>query len=145
MYTLGHSFVPPRIHSAGLRYHGMATSVSALVANGYIEARAVHQLPVFNAAVQFARAEGILPAPEAAHAIRVAIDEALKCKETGEAKVIAFCLSGHGHFDMSAYQAYQEGALEDYSYPEEAIEEALTELPEIPESNGASGEPSRAA
>jgi tryptophan synthase beta chain len=136
MYTLGHSFVPPGIHAAGLRYHGMAPSVSTLVANGYIEARAAHQLPVFNAAVQFARAEGIIPAPESAHAIRVTIDEALKCKETGEAKVIAFCLSGHGHFDMSAYHAYLEGSLEDYAYPREAIEEALTELPEIPESNG---------
>jgi tryptophan synthase beta chain len=136
MYTLGHSFIPPGIHAAGLRYHGMAPSVSALVANGYIEARAVHQVPVFNAAVQFARAEGILPAPESGHAIRVAIDEALKCKETGEAKVIAFCLSGHGHFDMTAYQAYHEGALQDYAYPEEAINKALTELPEIPEFDG---------
>ena len=133
MYTLGHRFVPPGIHAAGLRYHGMAPSVSALVANGYIEARAVLQVPAFKAAVQFARAEGILPAPESGHAIRVAIDEALKCKETGEAKIIAFCLSGHGHFDMTAYQAYQEGALQDCAYPEEAIDKALTELPEIPE------------
>jgi tryptophan synthase beta chain len=136
MYTLGHSFIPPGIHAGGLRYHGMAPCVSALVANGYIEARAVHQVPVFNAGVEFARVEGILPAPEAAHAIRVAIDEALKCKETGEAKVIAFCLSGHGHFDMSAYQAYHEGALEDCEHSEEAIDKALTDLPEIPEFNG---------
>jgi tryptophan synthase beta chain len=138
MYTLGHSFVPPGIHAGGLRYHGMAPSVSALVAHGYIEARAAHQLPVFNAAIQFAGAEGIIPAPESAHAIRVAIDEALRCKETGEAKVIAFCLSGNGHFDMGAYQAYHEGVLKDYTYPKEAIEKALTELPKIPESNGES-------
>jgi len=106
MHTLGHDFVPPGIHAGGLRYHGMAPSVSALVDHGDIEPRAVEQLATFEAAVQFARAEGILAAPETAHAIRVAMDEALACKETGEKKVIAFNLSGHGHFDMGAYDAY---------------------------------------
>ncbi len=131
MYTLGHTFVPPGIHAGGLRYHGMAPSVSALVQHGDIEAIAVKQLATFEAAVQFSRAEGIIPAPESAHAIRAAIDEALKCKATGEKKVIAFNLSGHGHFDMSAYEAYLQGKLEDYEYPEEAIEEAMAHLPEV--------------
>jgi tryptophan synthase beta chain len=132
MHTLGHTFVPPGIHAGGLRYHGMAPSVSALVEHGDIEARAVKQLATFEAAVQFSRAEGIIPAPETAHAIRVAIDEALKCKESGEKKVIAFNLSGHGHFDMAAYDAYLHGKLEDYEYPEGAIEEAMSHLPEVP-------------
>lgn len=131
MHTLGHDFVPPAIHAGGLRYHGMAPSVSALLDNGDIEARAVDQLATFQAAVQFARAEGILPAPESAHAIRVALDEALACKESGEAKVIAFNLSGHGHFDMGAYDAYFKGELQDYEYPETAINEAMTRLPEV--------------
>jgi tryptophan synthase beta chain len=132
MHTLGHTFVPPGIHAGGLRYHGMAPHISALYDHGDIEAVAVHQKPTFEAAVQFARSEGILPAPETAHAIRVAIDEALKCKESGEKKVIAFNLSGHGHFDMAAYDAYLHGKLEDYEYPEGAIEEAMSHLPEIP-------------
>jgi tryptophan synthase beta chain len=131
MYTLGHTFVPPGIHAGGLRYHGMAASVSALVDHGDIEARAVKQLATFDAAVQFSKAEGIIPAPESAHAIRVAVDEALKCKETGEKKVIAFNLSGHGHFDMMAYEAYHHGKLEDYEYPAEAIAEAMTHLPQV--------------
>jgi tryptophan synthase beta chain len=131
MHTLGHDFVPPTIHAGGLRYHGMAPSVSALLHNGDIEARAVDQLPTFEAAVQFARAEGILPAPESAHAIRVALDEALACKESGESKVIAFNLSGHGHFDMGAYDAYFKGELQDYEYPEAAINEAMARLPEV--------------
>ncbi len=131
MYTLGHTFIPPSIHAGGLRYHGMSPIVSALVENGDVEARAVHQLETFEAAVQFARAEGIVPAPETAHAIRVAIDEALKCKESGEKKVIAFNLSGHGHFDMAAYEAYFNDELEDYEYPEEDIAEAMTQLPEV--------------
>jgi tryptophan synthase beta chain len=131
MHTLGHGFVPPGIHAGGLRYHGMAASISALVENGYIEARAVHQLPTFEAALQFIRSEGIVPAPESAHAVRVAIDEALACKESGEKKVIAFNLSGHGHFDMSAYDAYLRGDLVDYDYPEEAIEVAIAECPEV--------------
>jgi tryptophan synthase beta chain len=131
MYTLGHTFVPPGIHAGGLRYHGMAPSVSALVNHGDIEARAVHQLETFAAAVQFSKAEGIIPAPESAHAIRVAIDEALKCKQTGEKKVIAFNLSGHGHFDMMAYEAYHHGQLRDYEYPAEKIAEAMTHLPKV--------------
>ena len=131
MHTLGHTFIPPGIHAGGLRYHGMAPSVSALVEHGDVEARAVKQLATFEAAVQFSKAEGILPAPESAHAIRVAMDEALKCKETGEKKVIAFNLSGHGHFDMMAYEAYHHGQLEDYEYPQEAVEEAMTHLPQV--------------
>ncbi len=131
MHTLGHTFVPPGIHAGGLRYHGMAPSVSALVDHGDIEGRAIPQTAAFEAAVQFARAEGIIPAPETAHAIRVAIDEALKCKVSGEKKVIAFNLSGHGHFDMMAYEAYLHGKLEDYEYPQEAIEEAMTHLPQV--------------
>ncbi len=131
MHTLGHSFVPPGIHAGGLRYHGMSPQVSALVAHGDVEARAVHQLATFEAAVTFAKAEAIVPAPETAHAVRVAIDEALVCKESGEKKVIAFNLSGHGHFDMAAYQQYFNGELHDYDYPEAAIAEAMTQLPEI--------------
>lgn len=132
MHTLGHTFIPPGIHAGGLRYHGMAPSVSALVEHGDIEARAVRQLETFAAAVQFSKAEGIIPAPESAHAIRVAIDEALNCKATGEKKVIAFNLSGHGHFDMMAYEAYHRGKLQDYEYPAEAIAEAMTLLPSVP-------------
>lgn len=131
MHTLGHTFVPPGIHAGGLRYHGMSPQVSALVANGDVEARAVHQLGTFAAAVTFAQAEGIVPAPETAHAVRVAIDEALACKEAGQKKVIAFNLSGHGHFDMAAYQQYFNNELEDYEYPEAAIAEAMTHLPEV--------------
>ncbi|MCI0580961.1 MAG: pyridoxal-phosphate dependent enzyme, partial [Chloroflexi bacterium] len=131
MHTLGHTFVPPGIHAGGLRYHGMAPSLSALVEHGTIEARAVHQLATFEAATTFARAEGIVPAPESAHAIRVVLDEALRCKESGERRVIVFNLSGHGHFDMAAYDAFQRGALEDYAYPAEAIEEAMGRLPDV--------------
>jgi tryptophan synthase beta chain len=132
MHTLGHTFVPPGIHAGGLRYHGMSPSVSAMVEHGDIEARAVHQLATFEAAVQFSKAEGIIPAPESAHAIRVAIDEALKCKESGERKVIAFNLSGHGHFDMMAYEAYHRGELQDFEYPAEAVEAAMQHLPAVP-------------
>ncbi len=131
MHTLGHSFIPPTIHAGGLRYHGMAPSVSALVANGDVEARAVDQLATFEGAVQFARTEGIIPAPESAHAVRAAMDEALACKESGDEKVIVFNLSGHGHFDMSSYAAYFAGELQDYDYPQEAIEKAMTELPDV--------------
>ncbi len=131
MYTLGHTFIPPGIHAGGLRYHGMAPSVSALVDHGDIEARAVKQLETFAAAVQFSKAEGILPAPESAHAVCVAMQEAVKCKETGEKKVIAFNLSGHGHFDMMAYDAYHNGKLEDYEYPAAMVQEAMTHLPKV--------------
>jgi tryptophan synthase beta chain len=132
MHTLGHTFIPPTIHAGGLRYHGMAPSVSARVEHGDIEARAVKQLETFAAAVQFSRSEGIIPAPESAHAVRVAIDEALACKASGERKVIAFNLSGHGHFDMMAYEAYHHGRLQDYEYPAEKVEEAMTHLPQVP-------------
>jgi tryptophan synthase beta chain len=131
MHTLGHSFVPPAIHAGGLRYHGMSPQVSALVDGGYVEARAVRQLNTFKAGATFARAEGIIPAPEPTHAISVVIDEALKCKESGEAKVIAFNLCGHGHFDMGAYDNYLKGQLEDYDYPAEAVEEAMALLPQV--------------
>ncbi|UCD84770.1 MAG: TrpB-like pyridoxal phosphate-dependent enzyme [Deltaproteobacteria bacterium] len=131
MYTLGHTFVPPKIHAGGLRYHGMAPIVSHLNNLGVTETRAEHQIPVFKAAVQFARAEGILPAPEPAHAVKVTIDEALKCKESGESKTILLALSGHGHFDLGAYDEYLSGNLEDYEYPKELVEEALKQLPEV--------------
>ena len=131
MYTLGHTFVPPGIHAGGLRYHGDAPSLCQLVHEGVIEAKAYHQNPCFDAAVQFARAEGIVPAPEASHAIRAAIDEALEAKERGERRVILFNLSGHGHFDMAAYDAYLGGKLQDYAYPREKVEEALQHLPKV--------------
>jgi len=132
MYTLGHSFVPPPVHAGGLRYHGMAPIVCHLHKLGFIEARAVNQIATFKAAVQFAQAEGIIPAPEPAHAIKVVIDEALKCKQSGEKKNILLALSGHGHFDLGAYEKYLAGQLEDYEYPKEKVEEALKQLPKIP-------------
>jgi tryptophan synthase beta chain len=131
MHTLGHDFVPPPIHAGGLRYHGMAPSICALYDAGYIEAVAVHQLATFEAAIQFAQTEGIVPAPESAHAIRVAIDEALDAKNKGEKRIILFNLSGHGDYDMSAYQAYLSGKLEDYEYPQEAIQSSLEHLPKV--------------
>ncbi len=131
MYTLGHGFVPPGIHAGGLRYHGMAPIVSALVDERLMEARAVHQLSVFEAAMVFARTEGIIPAPESSHAIRVVIDEALEAKKTGQPKVIGFILSGHGHFDMGSYEAFFAGKLEDYEYPAQKIAEALADLPKV--------------
>jgi tryptophan synthase beta chain len=132
MHTLGHTFVPPGIHAGGLRYHGMAPHVCALYDHGDIEAVAVPQVATFEAAVQFARAEGILPAPESAHAIRVAIDEALRCREEGTSRVIAFNLSGHGHFDLGAYESYLRGQLEDFAYPEAQIAASMAALPEVP-------------
>jgi tryptophan synthase beta chain len=131
MHTLGHSFIPPTIHAGGLRYHGMAPSMSAFCNAGLIDAVALPQLVTFEAAVQFARAEGIIPAPESAHAIRTAIVEALDAKTKGEKRVILFNLSGHGHFDMAAYEAYLSGKLEDYDYPVEAVNEALESLPKV--------------
>jgi tryptophan synthase beta chain len=131
MHTLGHTFIPPSIHAGGLRYHGMSPQVSALVEHGYVEARAVPQLATFEAAMMFARAEGIIPAPEPTHAVRVAIEEALKCKESGEKKVIAFNLCGHGHFDMAAYDVYLKGGLKDYDYPEAEIAAAMEHLPKV--------------
>jgi tryptophan synthase beta chain len=131
MFTLGHDFVPPPIHAGGLRYHGMAPSVCQLFDAGYIEAVAVPQITTFDAAVLFSQAEGIIPAPETSHAVRVAIDEALDAKEKGEKRVILFNLSGHGHFDLSAYEQYLAGNLRNYSHPEDAIQAALKKLPEI--------------
>jgi tryptophan synthase beta chain len=131
MYTLGHDFVPPSIHAGGLRYHGMSPSLSAFVDAGLIDAVAVPQKATFEAAVQFTRAEGILPAPESSHAIRAAIDEALDAKSKGEKRIILFNLSGHGHFDMAAYEAYLDGKLEDYEYPAEAVEAAMKNLPQV--------------
>ena len=131
MFTLGHDFVPPPIHAGGLRYHGMAPSLSQLHDLGYIDAVAVPQLATFEAAVLFAQTEGMIPAPETSHAVRVAIDEALDAKEKGEKRVILFNFSGHGHFDLTAYEAYLNGQLRDYAHPDEAIEEALTKLPHV--------------
>ena len=131
MYTLGHNFVPPKIHAGGLRYHGDAPVLCLLVKKGVVEAVAYRQNAVFEAAVTFARTEGIVPAPETAHAIKAVIDEALKCKETGQERTIVFNFSGHGHFDMSAYDQYFSGKLEDYELPEEEIKRALGELPTV--------------
>ncbi len=132
MHTLGHTFVPPPVHAGGLRYHGMAPIICHLHKLGLVEARAVPQLATFEAGVRFARTEGIISAPETNHAIRVTIDEALKCKESGESKTILLAHSGHGHFDMAAYDAYLSGKLEDYEYPEEKVRDALAHLPEVP-------------
>ena len=131
MHTLGSNFVPPGFHAGGLRYHGMGPLVSHLLALGEIEAMAVPQLEIFQAAVQFAQAEGIIPAPEPAHALAVAIREALRCKEEGQSRAILCNLCGHGHFDMQAYLDYFAGKLHDYEYPEEEIAMALAGLPSI--------------
>jgi len=132
MYTLGHTFVPPPVHAGGLRYHGMAPIICHLHKLGFVEARAEPQVATFEAGVKFARTEGIISAPETNHCIKVAIDEALKCKESGESKTILIAHSGHGHFDMAAYDAYLSGKLEDYDYPEDKVKEALASLPEVP-------------
>jgi len=129
MYTLGHTFIPEGIHAGGLRYHGMANLICELYDQGYIEAKAYHQNAVFEAALQFARTEAIVPAPESAHAIKCAIDEAIACKESGEPKAILFNLSGHGYFDMSAYDSYLAGKLQDYAYPAEKVAEAMKQVP----------------
>jgi tryptophan synthase beta chain len=131
MYTLGHTFIPPAIHAGGLRYHGDAPLLCLLYHHGYVEATAYQQRAVFEAAMQFARTEGIIPAPESAHAIRKVIDEALEAKVEGKPRTILFGLSGHGHFDLGAYDAHLAGRLEDYAYPEEAIKTAMRELAAI--------------
>ncbi|HKJ09049.1 MAG TPA: TrpB-like pyridoxal phosphate-dependent enzyme, partial [Gammaproteobacteria bacterium] len=131
MYTLGHDFMPPSIHAGGLRYHGDSPLVSQLFKEGLIDAVAVPQVPTFEAGVTFARAEGIIPAPESNHAVRAVIDEALACKASGQPKTLFFNLSGHGHFDMAAYDKYFNGELEDYAYPEAAIRAALDRLPKV--------------
>jgi tryptophan synthase beta chain len=127
MYTLGHDFVPPGIHAGGLRYHGASPLLSHLLQLGYLEARAVNQLPVFEAAVQFARTEGILPAPESSHAIRAAVDEAIAAREEGKKRVILFCLSGHGHFDLGSYEKFLAGKLQDYEFPGRDVEAILAQ------------------
>ena len=129
MHTLGHDFVPPPLHAGGLRYHGAAPMLSGLVKAGVVEPRAYRQNETFEAAVRFSRTEGIIPAPESAHAIRAAIEEALAAKEAGEARTILFGLSGHGHFDLAAYDAYLGGTLEDPEFSEEDLESALSALP----------------
>lgn len=131
MYTLGHDFIPPGIHAGGLRYHGDSALVSQLYNEGLIEAVAVPQTATFEAGVMFARSEGIIAAPESNHAIRACIDEALRCKQSGEAKTLLFNLSGHGHFDMAAYDRYYNGELEDYDYPEEAIRQSMQNIPKV--------------
>ncbi len=131
MHTLGHDFIPDPIHAGGLRYHGMSPLVSHLYELGMVEAIAIGQVECFDAAVKFARTEGIVPAPEPTHAIAAAVREALACRETGEEKVILTALCGHGHFDLAAYQAYFEGALTDYDYPAEKVAAAMERVPVI--------------
>ena len=131
MYTLGSGFIPSPSHAGGLRYHGMSPVLSQLYHDGYMEARAVGQTSVFEAATYFARVEGILPAPESSHAIRVAIDEAVKCKETGEAKNIVFGLTGTGYFDMTAYQKFNDGTMDDYVPTDDDLEAGFAALPNI--------------
>jgi len=131
MYTLGHTFVPPPVHAGGLRYHGMAPIICHLYKQGLVEARAEHQIAAFEAGVQFARTEGIITGPEPCHDLRVAIDEALKCKEAGQSKTILIAHSGHGHFDLAAYDEYLSGRMQDYAYPEEKVKEALKHLPKV--------------
>lgn len=131
MYTLGSGFIPSANHAGGLRYHGMSSIVSQLYHDGLISARAVEQTEVFDAAVKFARVEGILPAPESSHAIKVAIDEALKCKETGEAKNIVFCLTGTGYFDMYAYEKFNNGTMSDYIPTDDDLKAGFASLPQV--------------
>ncbi|HWH33259.1 MAG TPA: pyridoxal-phosphate dependent enzyme, partial [Egibacteraceae bacterium] len=131
MHTLGHDFVPEAIHAGGLRYHGMSPLISHIYELGLIEAVAKNQSECFAAGVQFARTEGIVPAPEPTHALAATVEEALRCKETGEEKVVLTALCGHGHFDMAAYDRYLAGELVDYAYPEEKVADALTRLPQV--------------
>ena len=133
MYTVGHGFIPAPVHAGGLRYHGMAPSICALLDQGFAEARAYHQNAVLAAAVSFARSEGFIVAPETAHAVKATMDEALACKESGEAKVIVFNNSGHGHFDLAAYDAFHAEQLPDYELEEARLERALAELPQVSE------------
>ncbi|MEX1020704.1 MAG: TrpB-like pyridoxal phosphate-dependent enzyme [Litorilinea sp.] len=131
MHTLGHDFIPAPIHAGGLRYHGMSAQVSALKEAGQLEAISVRQKAIFDAALSFTKAEGILPAPEPSHAIWATMQEALACREAGTAKTLVFNLCGHGHFDMASYENYLSGRLVDYEYPDAAIAESLTHLPEV--------------
>jgi tryptophan synthase beta chain len=131
MYTLGSSFVPPGFHAGGLRYHGMAPQISHLTKLGYIKPRAYNQIDCFAAGLQFAKAEGIIPAPEANHAVKAAIHEAERCRESGESKTILFNLCGHGNFDMQAYTDYLAGKLKELTYAEGEIAMALAGLPSV--------------
>ncbi len=131
MHTLGHMFVPPPIHAGGLRYHGMAPTLCLLKRKGIVESRAYDQVSVFEAATLFTRTEGILPAPEPSHAIKAVIDEAIKCRESGEEKTILFLLCGHGHFDMQAFDDYNNGRLPPYEYPEEEVTKSMKKLKEL--------------
>jgi tryptophan synthase beta chain len=131
MHTLGHDFIPPPIHAGGLRYHGIAPTLSILKNENKIETRAYDQLEVFEAAKLFAKTEGIVPAPEPSHAIRGVINEALNCKETGQEKVILFVLCGHGFFDMQAFDDYLQGNLLPYNYPEEEVQNAMNRLKKL--------------
>ena len=132
MYTLGSGFIPSPNHAGGLRFHGMSSVLSQLYHDGYMEARAVEQTSVFEAAEQFARIEGILPAPESSHAIRAAIDEAVRCRETGEEKTILFGLTGTGYFDLTAYQAFNDGKMTDYIPTDEELAQSIATLPKVP-------------
>jgi tryptophan synthase beta chain len=131
MYTLGHDFVPAGIHAGGLRYHGDSPLVSQLYHEGLLEAQAYNQTSVFQSAVTFARSEGLLPAPESSHAIHAAVVEAKRADQEGKQKTILFNLSGHGFFDLTAYDDFLNGRLQDYEYPKEKIEEALHRLPKV--------------
>ncbi len=131
MHTVGHGFVPAPVHAGGLRYHGIAPTISSLLNDGLAEARAYHQNTVFDAALSFSNAEGTIVAPETAHAVRAAYDEALACKEAGESKVIVFNASGHGHFDLGAYDAYRRQSLDDYQLEDQILQEALKDLPNV--------------
>ena len=131
MYTLGHTFIPPPIHAGGLRYHGDAPLLCKLTNEGVMEAVAYHQTEVFEAAVTFAKVEGFVIAPETAHCVKATIDEALRCKKTGEEKTIFFANSGHGHFDLAAYDAHFAGKLVDHEYPADSVKKALTKLPKF--------------
>jgi tryptophan synthase beta chain len=128
MHTLGHDFIPAPIHAGGLRYHGIAPTISILASEKQLETEAFNQIEVFDAAKTFIRSEGIIPAPEPSHAIKGAIDEALKCKETGEEKTILFLLCGHGFFDMQAYDEYFNGRLQPYEYPAEKVAQSMDKL-----------------
>jgi tryptophan synthase beta chain len=132
MFTLGHDFVPPPMHAGGLRYHGDAPMLCGLVRAGLVEPRAYRQNETFEAAVRFARCEGIIPGPEPAHAIRATVEEAQAAREAGEPRVLLLGLSGHGHFDLSAYDAYLAGDLEDPEFSERDMKDALARLPEAP-------------
>ncbi|MDO8125445.1 MAG: TrpB-like pyridoxal-phosphate dependent enzyme, partial [Candidatus Hermodarchaeota archaeon] len=131
MHTLGHMFIPPPIHAGGLRYHGIAPTISVLNDNGVVKTKAYNQIETFEAAMLFARTEGIISAPEPAHAIMAVIDEAVKCRKSGEEKILLFLLCGHGHFDMQAYDDYINNKLEPFKYPKEKIDEAAQELQQL--------------